>query len=157
VTVDYATANNTATTGDNDYLAASGTLTFTPGLTVQTIIVTVNGDTNVEGNETFFVNLSNPTNAGIVDGQGLGTIQQDLTGFALPSDPGGAFEIFLPLLLKSAGIAPAIPGQFGGPAPLPPTATPLPPLLPQPSQAIISSPAPAQPELPRFYLPFIVK
>jgi uncharacterized repeat protein (TIGR01451 family) len=146
VTVDYATADNTATTGDNDYLAASGTLTFTPGLTLQTIIVTVNGDTNVEGNETFFANLSNPTNAGIVDGQGLGAIQEDLTGFALPT----GLKIFLPLLLKSPGMAPAISGQ---------SAIPVPPELPlpQPGQAIISSPTPIKPELQRFYLPFIVK
>ena len=31
VTVDFATADGTATTADNDYVATSGTLTFTPG------------------------------------------------------------------------------------------------------------------------------
>ena len=36
--------------------------------------VTINGDTTVEGNETFFVNLSNATNAAIGDPQGVGTI-----------------------------------------------------------------------------------
>jgi hypothetical protein len=38
----------------------------------------VNGDTLVENNETFFVNLSNPTNGSTIsDGQGLGTINND--------------------------------------------------------------------------------
>ena len=62
VTVNYATANGTATAG-SDYTAASGTLTFAPGQTSKPITVTVNGDTAVEPNETFFVNLSAPTNA----------------------------------------------------------------------------------------------
>ena len=44
VTVNYATANGTATAG-SDYVAASGTLTFTAGQTSKTIPVTVNGDT----------------------------------------------------------------------------------------------------------------
>ncbi len=40
--------------------------------------MTINGDTAVEANETFFVNLTNPTNGGtIVDNQGLGTITND--------------------------------------------------------------------------------
>ncbi len=76
ITVDYATANNTATAG-SDYTATSGTLTFTPGNTTQTITVLVNGDTTVEANETFNVNLSNPSNATIADNQGVGTITND--------------------------------------------------------------------------------
>jgi uncharacterized protein (TIGR03437 family) len=39
-----------------------------------TINVTVNSDTTFEPSETFFVNLSNPTNATISDNQGVGTI-----------------------------------------------------------------------------------
>jgi hypothetical protein len=96
VSVDYATADNTATTANNDYLAASGTLTFPPGLTTGPITVTLVGDTNVEGDEAFLVNLSNPANAAIADGQGVGLIQQDLTGFALPLTR----TIYLPLILK---------------------------------------------------------
>ena len=76
VTVDYATANGTATAG-SDYQAASGTLTFAPGETSKTITVLVNGDRLAEPNETFFVNLSSPTNATIADGQGVGTIVDD--------------------------------------------------------------------------------
>ena len=41
--------------------------------------VTVNGDTLDEANETYLVTLSNPTNATILDGQGLGTITDDDT------------------------------------------------------------------------------
>jgi hypothetical protein len=76
VTVNFATANGTATAG-SDYTAASNTLTFTPGDTSETVTIVVSGDTVVEGNETFNVNLSNPTNATIGDGQGLGTIRND--------------------------------------------------------------------------------
>ncbi|NJP11113.1 MAG: hypothetical protein HC866_17920 [Leptolyngbyaceae cyanobacterium RU_5_1] len=76
VTVDYATANDTATAGE-DYTATNGTLTFNPGETSQTISVPILGDTIVENNETFVVNLSNAVNAAIADNQGIGTIQND--------------------------------------------------------------------------------
>ena len=76
VTVDYATANGTAAAG-SDYLAKSGTLAFPPGTTTQRIVVHVLGDKKNEPNETFFVNLSNATNATIADGQGRGTIHDD--------------------------------------------------------------------------------
>jgi hypothetical protein len=75
VTIAYATADGTATAGD--YQAASGTLTFAPGETGKTITVLVNGDRLAEPNETFYVNLSNPTNATIADGQGMGMILDD--------------------------------------------------------------------------------
>ena len=39
--------------------------------------MTVNGDTLCEPDETFFVNLSNPVNADIADGQGVGIIEDD--------------------------------------------------------------------------------
>ncbi len=75
--VDYATANGTATAG-SDYLAAIGTLTFVEGQTSQTVTITINGDVTFEPNETFFLNLGNASNGGvIVDGQGLGTINND--------------------------------------------------------------------------------
>ncbi len=77
VTVNYATANDTATTGNNDYEQASGNLTIPANASSRTISVTVNGDTNTESNEAFHVNLSNPSNATIADGQGVGTIQND--------------------------------------------------------------------------------
>jgi len=78
VTVNYATANNTASAG-SDYVATSGTLTFTPGQTSQPVNVTINGETVFEPNETFNVNLSGATNATIADAQGVGTITNDDT------------------------------------------------------------------------------
>jgi hypothetical protein len=77
VTVHYSTANNTATTAGNDYQSKSGTLTFAPGVTSQTISVLVNGDRVGESDEGFFVNLDSPTVATIADGQGVGTILDD--------------------------------------------------------------------------------
>jgi hypothetical protein len=76
ITVVYATGNGSATAG-SDYQTATGTLTFAPGETRQTITVLVTGDRLPEPNETFVVNLSSPTNATIADGQGVGTITDD--------------------------------------------------------------------------------
>jgi hypothetical protein len=76
VSVNYATANGTATAG-SDYVATSGTLTFPAGTTTKTVPVTVNGDTTVEANETFVVNLSVPVGATLADAQGTGTITND--------------------------------------------------------------------------------
>ena len=76
VTVSYATANGTATAG-SDYAASSGSLTIAAGSTSQTFNVAVNGDTAVEPNETFLVNLSSPSGATIADAQGQGTIVND--------------------------------------------------------------------------------
>ena len=79
VTVGYATADGSASAG-SDYAAASGTLSFAPGVTTQTITVNVNGDTAVEPNETFTVTLSGATNATIATATGVGTIVNDDAG-----------------------------------------------------------------------------
>ncbi len=76
VSVQYITSNGTAMSGA-DYQAVSGTLSFAPGQITRTITVPVNGDDTPEANETFFVNLSNPTNGVIADAQGQGTITED--------------------------------------------------------------------------------
>jgi len=78
VSVQYATADGTAT-APADYATSSGTLTFTPGQTNRTIAVPVAGDLLAETNETFLVNLSNPTNSNLADSQGTGTIFDDDT------------------------------------------------------------------------------
>lgn len=79
-TVRYGTANNTATAG-SDYVSitanASTELTFLSGETTKQVSVTVNGDDTNEADETFLVNLSLPTGAGLVDSQGQGTIAND--------------------------------------------------------------------------------
>ena len=76
VEVDYATVNDTAVAGE-DYEAATGTLSFAPGQTSKTITVNVSGDTNVENNESFFLELNNALNAEINDAQGKATINND--------------------------------------------------------------------------------
>jgi VCBS repeat-containing protein len=76
VTVQYATADDTATS-PADYAATSGTLTFAPGETSKPIAVSIKGDTLTEGDERFFVRLSNPSNASIATAQAVGTIQDD--------------------------------------------------------------------------------
>jgi ribosomal protein L35AE/L33A len=79
VTVDWATANGSAT-ANGDYIGDNGTVTFNPGEVSQQIVVQVVGDIAVEPNETFSVNLSNPTNATIVgSGFALGTITDNDT------------------------------------------------------------------------------
>lgn len=72
VTVDYATSDGTALAG-TDYDAASGTLTFPPGTTTQTVPVTVH-DVGYEADTTFNLTLSNPTNATVSTAQAVGTI-----------------------------------------------------------------------------------
>ena len=76
MTVNYATANGTASSG-TDYVAASGTLTFTAGVTSRPINLTVNGDTLSEAVETVMVNLSTAVNASIADAQGVASINDD--------------------------------------------------------------------------------
>lgn len=76
VTIQYATANGTATAG-SDYVAATSTATIPAGATSTTVAITINGDTVAEPDETFFVNITGVTGAVVSDGQGLGTIQND--------------------------------------------------------------------------------
>jgi chitinase len=73
VTVAYTTADGTAL-ANSDYLPASGTLTFAPGVTVMTISVPIIGDLVPEPTETFRVVLSQPTNATLAVSQATGTI-----------------------------------------------------------------------------------
>ena len=84
VTVNYETGDGTAIAG-SDYESAMGNLTFNPGETTKTINIGVNGDITPEGNQSFFVNLSDPTNAIFSDDQGRGIITND--------DQGGNSEI----------------------------------------------------------------
>ena len=73
VTIDYATSDGTAT-ADEDYTAASGTLTFAPSETEKTVTVAVLDDAHDEGSETLTLTLSNVSGARIADGQATGTI-----------------------------------------------------------------------------------
>ena len=88
VTVDYETGGGSATgsagaTPGTDYIAQQGTLVFSPGMTSQTLAVPVFGDTEVEPDEVFRVNLSNAVNAALADTRGYGTILHDDIGVSI--------------------------------------------------------------------------
>jgi hypothetical protein len=90
ITVEYATADGSAT-APVDYVAIpTTTLTFQPGDTSQPITVTVQGDAAVEPDETFWVNLANAENAIFGDPRGQGTIIDDDV----------QFSVYLPLELR---------------------------------------------------------
>jgi glucose/arabinose dehydrogenase len=106
VTVQFATANGTATAG-SDYVSTSGTLTFAPSTTTATVTVSVTGDLVDEDNETFLVNLANPTNAILGDGHGVGTITDDdplpaLSVAGCTADEGGTAPCTFELTLAPA-------------------------------------------------------
>ena len=82
VTVAYSTIDGSGTAESTDYTAASGTLTFAPGVTSETFTVDTATDTDTE-DETFLVELSAPEsldnpapamNARINDGIAVGSI-----------------------------------------------------------------------------------
>jgi sugar lactone lactonase YvrE len=84
VTVNYATADGTAVAVTN-YTATSGTLTFAPGVTTETIRVPILDSGSQPASLTFSVNLSGPQAATISQGQGTGTIA--------PSDQAAKFYV----------------------------------------------------------------
>jgi predicted extracellular nuclease len=78
VTFDVATTDDTATTADNDYFAASETGDMiAEGDTTYVFSVVVNGDTNSESDESFFVNVTNVSGATVNDSQAVGTLTND--------------------------------------------------------------------------------
>jgi uncharacterized repeat protein (TIGR01451 family) len=103
VTFDIATADGTAQDGDQvgedtDYVAQTQTgQTIPMGSTgPYNFSVTVNRDTDIEPNQTFFVNVTNITGANAGDTQGQGTITNDdvaLTPIHDIQGPGGSSPI----------------------------------------------------------------
>ena len=57
VSVDWATADGSATVADSDYVAGAGQLDFAPGETSAVVLIEVIGDVASEGDETFDVDL----------------------------------------------------------------------------------------------------
>jgi VCBS repeat-containing protein len=104
VTVDYATADGTAL-NSSDYAKVAGKLTFAPEETSKTITVEINGDNNFEDNETFFVNLSNPTNTTSTKPKGIGTILND-------DKPIVTLVVTIPNAAEKRQEEPATPGRF---------------------------------------------
>ena len=77
ISVNYQTVDDDATTANNDYVATTGTITFTPGQTTKTLPITINGDTVGEINEAFTVLLTNAVNATLLKNEGIGIIRND--------------------------------------------------------------------------------
>ncbi|MEX1019189.1 MAG: trypsin-like serine protease [Litorilinea sp.] len=75
VAVEYYTADGGARAPEN-YLAASGVLTFAPGVVTQTVAVQVVGNHTTQPYITFTLALTNPVNAEIGMGIGIGSIAQ---------------------------------------------------------------------------------
>ncbi|QDM41002.1 Calx-beta domain-containing protein [Altererythrobacter sp. TH136] len=76
--VNYQGVAGTADTSDvAANQAFSGTVNFADGETSKIITIQVNADYAIEADETFTINLSNPVNATISDGTGVGTIVND--------------------------------------------------------------------------------
>ena len=76
VTVNYATADGTASAG-SDYTAANGTLTFAAGTLARTIAVAVTDDTAAEEEESLTVTLRSPSHASLADASATGIIIDD--------------------------------------------------------------------------------
>ena len=91
VTVNYATADGTATAGE-DYTTTSGTLTFAPGETEKSVAVAIIDDAVEDSEETFRLVLSDPSGATLADSEAVGTILNTETtvseavGEDLPAD-----------------------------------------------------------------------
>jgi uncharacterized protein len=78
VTFDAATQDGSATVADDDYEPVSLVgLTIPEGQQSLAVDVTVNGDTRPEGNEVFFLDITNVVGAVVTDGQAVGTILED--------------------------------------------------------------------------------
>lgn len=78
VSVDWETSEDTGgehPADENDFVLASGTLTFDPGETEETITVEVVGDGSSEFDETFLVNLLAAVHAELGKSVGVGTIR----------------------------------------------------------------------------------
>lgn len=76
--VQVQSADGTATVADNDYQAlALTTISFADGDASETVSVSINGDAQFEADETLSLTLSNPVNAAINDGTGVGTVSND--------------------------------------------------------------------------------
>ncbi len=103
VTANYGLVSGTALLGD--YAPTSGTLSFNPGVTTQTINIPINGDTEVEADETFTVKLSEIKSAqpGTATDQGIVTIVNDdqpdpeLSVAAASIDEGGNAQVTVSL------------------------------------------------------------
>lgn len=85
VSVDYQTEDGSAEAGA-DYVAQSGTITFTPGIDERFITIDIIDDDVFEQDEAFYIRLSNPTNGATLGNPKICTI------LILDDDHGGFFS-----------------------------------------------------------------
>jgi hypothetical protein len=95
-----ATTTAGTATASSDYNSINSVVTFQPGIVTRTVDVQIIGDTNLELNETFSVNLSDAFGTTIADGQGVCTILDDdillvLEELGPAAQQAAAFESFL--------------------------------------------------------------
>lgn len=112
------TAPGTATAA-TDYSSINIAVIFQPGTVTRTLDVTIIGDTDLESNETFFVNLSEPFATTIADAQGAGTILDDDTLLVLENSgpaPQQAAAIDSLLFTRDAFHVKRIAGWFNFPS-----------------------------------------
>jgi hypothetical protein len=83
VTIAYATKDGTAKAGVN-YTAASGQLTFAPGVTSHTVAIKLTGNA-VTSNEAFSLTLSTPSDATLGQATATATLAASTTNAAITS------------------------------------------------------------------------
>ncbi len=113
VGVNYATSDGTATLAGNDYTAASGTLSFAPGVKSQSFTVPITNDTADETNETVSLLLSSPSGGAllgapfasvlnVLDNDAGGTLQLNLAAYN-GNETSGAVMVTVTRSMGSAG------------------------------------------------------
>ncbi len=78
VSVSYTPVPNTASYYSDFFMTGFDTITFQPGETSKNVQFFVFSDAVSESTENFFLNLSNPTNATMADGQAICTINDSI-------------------------------------------------------------------------------
>jgi hypothetical protein len=102
VMVEFTTEDGTATSPD-DFVAATGSLTFAPGETTATVEVIVRGDADVEPDETVTLRLARASGAWVHTGTARGTILND---DGVPAAPPATFVSDLPFVSARNGFGP---------------------------------------------------
>ena len=132
--MDFTSTDGTATTGDSDYTTNLGTLTFGgANPATQQITVNVTGDTKVEADELFTVDLSfpvaPPAGVSFSDNQGDGNITNDDSATIAINDvtlaEGNAGPTAFTFDVTLTGRPPPPPSMWTSPPPMepPPPAT----------------------------------
>ena len=106
-------------TASSDYNSINLVVTFQPGTVTRTVDVAIVGDTNLELNETFLVNLTESFGTTVADGEGVGTILDDDTLLVLEDAgpvPGQAAALESLLLTRDAFRVESIVDWFNLPA-----------------------------------------